>query len=102
MLPGHPGLRSTRPSGRRVAASACRHENLHRSSVPTHRQSSESDLKILNLVKIARPMQRPVCCATVAPKRDRVAQPLSKLGEIPNSTILPPVVMAARATDVLL
>src|SRR3954454_21287555 len=70
-----------------------------------HQAGAESEIpdlafKVLDLIKITGPMQRPV--AGMAAERNRVAEAFAKLREIPHAAILATVVMATSATDVLL
>ena len=65
-------------------------------------EAADLALEILHLVKIARPVQRPLAHARLAPQVEGVAQAFTELGQIPGSPIVAAVEMAGRATHVTL
>ena len=66
------------------------------------REVPDLAFEVLDLVEVAGPMQRSLRDAAVAAEGDGVAQAFAELGEVPDAAVLPAVVVAAGATDVLL
>ena len=63
-------------------------------------QGADLAFKVLHFIKVAAPMQHALI--GMAFERDGVAQTFTQIGQIPNAAIMPGVVVADGATDVLL
>ena len=68
----------------------------------TSGEIADLSFEVLNLIEVAGPMQWALRHASMAAKRDGIAQSFPELSEVPDSTILPTVVVAGGTADVLL